>query len=96
MTKIQIISFLVQFVVILGDIIFYAILLRIIMSWVSMGSFGFRGRFTQALNDITDPIINIAKKLPHRFGMFDFSPMIALFGVELLTRGIVILLSKLI
>lgn len=84
MTQIQIFDFLGQFIVILGDVVRYAIIARIIVSWFSMGNFAKPGRIVQLLNDATDPVINLAKKIPHRIGMFDLSPLVALIGIDIL------------
>jgi len=96
MDKVTIIGFLIQFVIVLGNLITYAIFGRVIVSWVSMGRPGQRGRIAQFLVDVTDPVINIFKKLPHRIGMLDLSPLIALVVVDLVARGIATLLTKLV
>lgn len=86
MNKVQIIQFLVQFVVVLGNFISYAIIGRIIMSWLTMGKPGHpQGRFGQMLFDVTEPFINLARKVPHRWGMMDFAPLIALISIDLLS-----------
>ena len=95
MDKLQIIIFTQKFVVILGNLITYAIIARIIVSWMSMGQMGQKGRVSQFLYDVTEPVIRLARKLPHKIGMFDFAPLIALLGVDLLGMLIVMLLSKL-
>jgi uncharacterized protein YggT (Ycf19 family) len=51
-------------------------------------------RFAMILNDITDPVMNLAKKIPHTVGMLDLSPMIALIGVDLVVRLVIFLLGK--
>ncbi|MFA7685413.1 MAG: YggT family protein [Candidatus Gracilibacteria bacterium] len=93
MSKFQLISFLANFVVIFRDLITYAIIARIIMSWFTMGQHT-QGRIALFLKGVTDPVLNVAKKLPHKIGMIDLSPMIALIGIDLLCRLVVILLSK--
>jgi YggT family protein len=96
MDKYQLIAFSINFVVILGNLLIYAIIGRVLVSWFSMGKFGQRGRFSQLLFDITDPVVNIARKLPHKIGMIDLSPLITLIGIDLLVRLITTLLSKLL
>jgi YggT family protein len=91
----QFIGFTVNFILILRDLITYAIIGRIIVSWVNMGRPGPRGPISQFLYDVTDPILNVAKKLPHRIGMIDLSPIIVIIGVELLARLIIRLLTGL-
>lgn len=84
MTLTNFLAFLLQFVNVLGNLLIYAIIARVLLSWFSMGSDGVRGRFSQIVNDVTDPVINLAKKIPHSIGMIDLSPMIALIGIDLL------------
>lgn len=94
MDRVQIITFSANFITIFKNLISYAIIARILLSWFSpMGAP--RGRFSQLLYDITDPFLNLAKKIPHRIGMIDLSPLIALIGIDLLSYFIVNLLYKL-
>lgn len=93
MSKYQVLSFIANFVVIFRDLITYAIIARIIMSWFTMGQ-QTQGKIAFFLKGATDPVLNLAKKFPHKIGMIDLSPMIALIGIDLLSRLIVILLSK--
>lgn len=85
--------FAIKFITVLGDLITYAIFARILLSWFSMGRMSAPGRITYFIRDITDPVLNLAKKLPHKIGFMDFSPVIALivinFLVYLLIRLIV-------
>jgi len=85
--------FAIKFVTILGDLVTYAIFARILLSWFTMGRMSSPGRLTYFLRDITDPVLNLAKKVPHRIGFIDLSPIIALiainFVVYLLVRLIV-------
>ncbi len=54
------------------------------MSWLSMGQRRPSGKLAYFLNDITEPFLNIARKIPHRIGMIDIAPIIAILGIELL------------
>lgn len=84
--------FAIKFVTVLGDLITYAIFARILLSWFTMGRTASPGRILHFINDITDPVLNLAKKLPHKIGFMDFSPVIALIVINFL----VYLLVKLI
>lgn len=84
MTLTNFLAFFLQFINVLGNLIVYAIIARVLLSWFSFGSGGVRGRFSQMIHDATDPVINLAKKIPHSIGMIDLSPMIALIGIDLL------------
>jgi len=97
MDSTQIIIFLIQFISVLARLIFFAILARIIVSWLSMGQRGRpRGQLVQTLHDVTEPILNVARLIPHKFGMFDFAPVIAMIGVDLLAYLLIKILSELI
>ena len=93
MSKFQLISFATNFVIILRDLITYAIIARIIMSWFTMGQQN-QGRVALFLKGVTDPVLGLAKKLPHRIGIIDLSPLIALIGIDLLSRLVIVLLFK--
>ena len=88
------IEFAITFVWVFSNLLSFAIIGRIIMSWVTMGQMGGGGRVTQILNDVTGPVIGLARKLPHRVGMIDLAPMIALIGIDLLTRVLIILIQQ--
>lgn len=94
MDKIQILIFTQNFVIVLGNLMTYAIIIRIIISWFTMGTFGHRGRIAQFFFDVTDPVLNLCRKLPHRIGMIDLSPLIALIGIDLFVRLIIIVIEK--
>jgi len=89
----QIKVFAINFVSVLGNIMSYAIFIRIILSWVNMGGMRQPGRFTYFINDITEPILRLAKKLPHRIGMLDLSPFTAMLIINLLVYGLVKLIT---
>jgi len=84
-----------QAVIVFGNLMTYAIIGRILFSWFSMGSGGrSTNRFALILNDVTDPVMNLAKKIPHTVGMLDLSPMIAIIGIDLIVRLAIFLLGK--
>lgn len=96
MDKYQLVGFTINFLHILGNLITYAIIGRILVSWFTMGRPGPQGPISRILYEVTDPVINLAKKLPHKIGMIDLSPLIALIGIDLIIGLIVILLNKLV
>jgi uncharacterized protein YggT (Ycf19 family) len=84
--------FLIKFIEVLSNLITYAIFARIILSWFKMGGspgMQSRGRLEQFLIDVTDPFLNLAKKLPHKVGMIDLSPLIVLFGISILSNFLI-------
>lgn len=88
------IFFLINFVEIFSKILVFAIFARVIMSWVNMGKPTQGGRITQILHETTDPVINLVRKIPHRIGMIDLAPLIAIIGIDLISSFLIILLSN--
>ena len=81
--------FLINFVTVLGNIMSYAIFARIILSWINMGGMRQPGRFTYFVHDITEPVLKLARRLPHRIGMMDLSPFTAMLIINLVVYGLV-------
>lgn len=88
-------EFIVTFVNIVRQIIVYSILFRIILSWVSMGGPQRYNKITRFINDISDPVINLARKVPHRIGMMDFAPLIAMIAVDWGAKLLIIFIQNL-
>ncbi|HOU23445.1 MAG: YGGT family protein [Chloroflexi bacterium ADurb.Bin180] len=68
----------------LVDFVFWflsvALLLRVLLSWVNMGS----GTFSDWIFRLTEPILAPLRRVIPPIGGLDFSPMVALFLLELL------------
>lgn len=77
-------QFIVMFVSILIDLLSFAIIGRVLFSWI--GPQHQRGQIYMILVDVTDPVLNLIKKYVPNMGMLDFSPLIALIGLDLLRR----------
>ena len=92
----QLVIFLIKFVDILSQILTYAIIGRVLLSWFSMGARRPSGRLAQFIYEMTDPIMNLAKKLPHQISVIDLSPIIALFGLQIATYFIILFLQSLL
>jgi len=94
MSTTSLLNFTVNFLIIIREIITYAIIARIILSWFRMGRSEVQGPISRILVDTTEPIFNLVRKLPHRIGMIDLSPLIALLGVDLFVRLCLYLLER--
>jgi len=94
MEKEQIISFIQNFVIILSDLVTYAIIARVLLSWFMMSPNYKHGSVATLIYQITDPVLNFFKKIPHRIGMIDLSPIIAIFAIDIFSRLLIILLAK--
>ena len=91
----SLISFLITFINILSKTVVYAIFARVILSWMNMGSpMAKRGAFSGFIHDTTEPIITIVRKLPHRIGMIDLSPFIAIILIDIFAQFLIVLLAN--
>ncbi|MEF3276005.1 MAG: YggT family protein [Chloroflexus sp.] len=79
-------GFLVSFVSILFSVLFYAILGRVLLSWVDPQS---NFPVTRFLHEITEPILGPIRSIMPNFGMFDLSPIVAMLVLQLLERLII-------
>lgn len=78
-------EFIAFFLLTVVKILKYAILVRILLSWIQpMG----RGAFYQFLNDITEPMLRVCRKLIPSIGMIDISPILAFLALDLVQLGI--------
>ncbi len=71
-------TFLSNFFSIFVEILYLAILARVILSWIPVGSNKVLNSILRVVYAITEPILIPIKKALPRTGMFDFSPMVAL------------------
>lgn len=79
-------DFAVVFVNTVFELLTLAIVARILMSWFQTSS---RGALYRFMVDVTQPILNLAQKITPRTGMLDFSPLVALIGLDLLNALII-------
>jgi len=84
-------EFVRQYVNYLFEIFIYAIFIRVLLNLLRVNS---SNRIYQFLISITDPILNVAKKVTPRTGYIDLSPLIALIGLEIIRSVLFIVLSK--
>jgi YggT family protein len=76
-------NLLISFLNLLIPILELAIFGRIIMSWIDPSG---QNKVSQIIREITEPIIGPIRKLIPSVGMFDFSPLIALFLLNILQQ----------
>ncbi|HSH79303.1 MAG TPA: YggT family protein [Herpetosiphonaceae bacterium] len=76
-------DFLLTFFRLLFQILYIAIFVRIIMSWIDQGG---QMRITQILHEITEPILAPIRRIMPSMGMFDLSPMVAIILLQVLQR----------
>jgi YggT family protein len=74
-------SFVVTFIQLLLQALSFAILGRVLLSWIDP-----RGnmRVTQILHEMTEPILAPIRSVMPTVGMFDFSPIIAMLLLQVI------------
>jgi len=86
-------NFLIVSVGIFFDVLSFAIILQIFMSWMpSMNG----GRLKEVLNDLTGPILSFFKKIIPPIGMIDISPIVALFVLDFIRYFLINLIAYLL
>lgn len=80
----QILSFLRVFF----QLYSFCIFLRVVFSWINPSP----NSLTYFISDITDPYLNLFKKIIPPLGMIDISPIVALYALNILESILVALL----
>jgi len=76
-------NFLVNFVYLLFEVLSFAILARVVLSWLDQtGSW----RISEIVHEITEPILGPIRNILPTVGMFDFSPIVAILLLNALGR----------
>ena len=75
--------FLSEFVRILGTALYVAMLGRVILSWINLGP---RNPVSVIIYQVTEPILQPIRRVMPKFGMLDFSPMIAIVLITFVQR----------
>lgn len=74
-------SFPVTFISLLFNVLLFAILGRVLVSWIDpLGNM----RISQILREITEPILAPIRSVLPTIGMFDLSPLVAILLIQLL------------
>ncbi len=74
-------GFVGSFINILFNVLLFAILGRVLMSWIDpQGNMS----ITRMLQEITEPILGPIRRILPNFGMIDLSPLVAMLLLQLL------------
>jgi YggT family protein len=74
-------QYLTIFISVFFDLLTFAIIARVLLSWVP-GISG--GQIKMFLFDITEPFLAIFRRIVPRLGMLDISPIVALLALDLI------------
>ena len=80
---------IVNFVDVLARVLYIAMIARVITSWINVSPSNPLYPITKIVHQITEPIVAPIRRVLPRFGMLDFSPMVALFLITIVQRIIV-------
>jgi YggT family protein len=82
-------TFLINFVDTLFQVLFLAIFARILLSWFPIRPGNPFFQLTVILNQITEPILGPFRRVIPTIGMIDISPMVALFVLRLVHQAVI-------
>ena len=82
-------SFFVQFINLLVWILYFAMIGRVLASWLNIGPSSPFFPVINLLYQITEPILAPIRRVLPSFGMMDLSPMVALLLITLVQRLII-------
>jgi YggT family protein len=74
-----------QVICLMAYILVIAIFVRAILSWFQMDP---RSPLIQALDSITDPILEPIRRIMPRIAMIDFSPLVAILLLNFVSAGL--------
>ncbi|OGJ49527.1 hypothetical protein A2335_02675 [Candidatus Peregrinibacteria bacterium RIFOXYB2_FULL_32_7] len=84
-------NFLLNAINIFFQILSFAIIARVIISWLRTP---ISGPIMKILIDTTEPILDLAKKITPRIGMLDFSAVVALIGLDVIRWILISILAS--
>ena len=66
----------------------FAIIARIILSYFPLQPGGAMAQIFNVLYTITEPVLGPARRIIPPIGMFDFSPIVVIFALEILANAL--------
>ena len=81
---------LIFFISVFSQLYSFLIFFRIILSWIPTRP----NNLTRFVSDVTDPFLQLCRKILPPIAMIDFSPILALFAVDLISYFLISLLTS--
>ena len=75
-----------SFVLILTQILWIALLVRVVLSWFNIGPSSPIYPIANIAHQVTEPLLAPIRRVLPEFGMFDFSPIVAFLLITLVQR----------
>ena len=79
-------EFLTRFVDMLATLFYIALIGRVILSWLNVGTSNPLYPLITLLYQVTEPILAPIRRILPRLGMLDLSPMVAILLISLVQR----------
>jgi len=83
-------TYLATFINIFAEIMSFALLARVILSWLPQAA---HSRPAEIIKDVTDPLLKPLKRVIPPVGMMDISPIVAFFVIEIVRDIILYLIT---
>jgi YggT family protein len=81
---------LVTFISILANVLFFAILIRALMSWIMPND---TSGISRVLQDVTEPVLAPIRRVLPPVGGIDFSPLLAMVLLQVVSQVLINLVS---
>lgn len=85
---------LARFINILGTALYIALLARVLLNWLNVGQHSPLYPVVSVIYQVTEPILSPIRRVLPRFGMFDFSPIVAFLLLSLIQSVLIEALSS--
>ncbi|MCC7197246.1 YggT family protein [Candidatus Peregrinibacteria bacterium] len=85
-------TYLATFINIFAEIMNFALLARVILSWLPQAA---HSKPAQIIKDVTDPFLKPLKRAIPPVGMMDISPIVAFFLIEIIRSALLYLITLL-
>ena len=89
--KNYIVEFIISFLITVLDIVKYAILARVIMSWIQVSP---HNKIVRFIYEITEPLLKTVRGILPRTGMIDFAPLLTFFAIGFIQAGLFSLIGS--
>lgn len=64
----------------------YVVIVRILLSWFPLQPGGVGAQIFSVVYSVTEPVLGPIRRAMPAIGMFDFSPIVVIFGAQILCR----------
>jgi len=81
---------IIFFISVFSQLYSFLIFFRIILSWIPTRP----NNLTRFVSDVTDPFLSLCRRILPPIAMIDFSPILALFAIDLISYFLISLITS--